>query len=279
MAEEKKIKAEDLLSLLKGRYESGAGWIVFEEVRNGTGHGKDEDRIADAIALQTFPSRGICAHGFEIKVSKRDLTKELRDVNKADAIQKWCDYWWLVVPSEDLIKDVVIPELWGILIASKGKLKVLREAAKLTPEPWTPRFVAAVLRAYQRGLVPKRELDELNSNINQEVIERLNKKLEETVEWELRTAKQSLDALREKVKMFEEASGLTIEYAWDFGDAGKVVKALKESRDIASALDTALRRTKTLKKSLEEAITEISKSGAVLEDVSDQVGRRAGTGD
>ncbi len=260
MPSKEKITANDLLKLLHDKYEERAGWMVFSEVRNGTGYETGQKaRSADAIVLQTFPSRGICAHGFEIKVSKSDLVKELRELEKADAIQQWCEYWWLVVSDRSLIKDVAVPELWGILVAENGKLKVIKEAPKLTPEPWTPRFVAAVLRAYQRGLIPKSDLDSLKENIEQIVADKLNEKLVAEVDVELRTAKQELDVLRGKVRLFEEVSGIKIEWGWQLGAVGKVARAMAEVNNLAATINNVLFRTKALEKVMKEALVELNK--------------------
>lgn len=98
----KGITAAAVLDLLRKRYEPPA-WAFLEQVRNSTGW-KRTERYADAVAMSLWPSRGLEVHGFEIKVSRSDVLKELRDPEKAAPIMRFCDRWWLVLGDKDLIQ-------------------------------------------------------------------------------------------------------------------------------------------------------------------------------
>jgi hypothetical protein len=221
-----------LINLIRKRYDEQAGWIVLDEVRNGTGHGKGEDRAADALALQTFPSRGISCHGFEVKVSRSDLIKELRDPGKAAAIQKWCEYWWLVVGDAELVEGVPIPETWGVLAPKRGVLRPVKEAPKLTPEPWTPRFCAAVVRAFSKGLVPASKYHELEQRQHDEVealaAARCEKMLQDRT-YDGDRAKKELTQLQERVEKYYRASGIQLAWEWNPEDLGNVVAAVRSA--------------------------------------------------
>lgn len=207
-----RLTAGDIVGMIRRRYEARAGWTVFEEAANGTGY--HAARYCDALVLQTWPSRGLTAHGFEIKVDRRDLMRELREPKKADTFQRWCDRWWIVVPDVDLFDGLALPETWGVMIVKKGKLAVHREAPELKPEPWGKPFVAALARSLTDGLVPKRDLDEARAQSEETIRARIEEAL--TRDRERRGgADAQLEALRKQVAEFERAAGLELHGGWN----------------------------------------------------------------
>jgi hypothetical protein len=123
-----------------------AEWCVMTEVANGTG---SASRYADAIAMNLWPSRGLALHGFEIKVSRGDWLRELKDPAKADLIGAYCDFWWVVTP-EGIVQDGELPDGWGLMVPNKGtKLRVVTKASKTTAKSVDRSFVAAMLRRAQ----------------------------------------------------------------------------------------------------------------------------------
>jgi len=73
---------------------------VLFDVADGTG-GKITRR-ADAIVQALWPSRGLWLAGVEIKVSRGDWLRELKDAGKADAIARYCVAADTKVLTEDL---------------------------------------------------------------------------------------------------------------------------------------------------------------------------------
>lgn len=153
-----------MLDLLAARYSvdngNGPRYVFAEHVRNVSGFGgtaaseylgrEPRLRTADAIAVDLWPSSGNLVHGFEVKVSRSDWLTEMRDPTKADAIRRYCDHWWLVVPVAEIARDGV-PEGWGLLaVGSDGRLRVRTQAPRLDREPMPPTFVASLLRAAVR---------------------------------------------------------------------------------------------------------------------------------
>ncbi|WP_066681647.1 hypothetical protein [Sphingomonas sp. CCH9-E2] len=118
-------------------------YALFYEVGDATG-GRAR-RWADAIAMGLWPSRGIALQGFEIKVSRSDWLNELRQPAKAEAIARYCRYWWIVTPP-DLVREGELPERWGHYEVRGNGLKVVRAAPPLDPVPVSPEFLAALLR-------------------------------------------------------------------------------------------------------------------------------------
>ncbi len=231
-AEAPAVGAGTLVALVRERYEPTQGWCVFEQVPDATGYSQPTRRFADALALQTFPSRGITAHGFEVKVSRSDLVAELRQPKKAHAFQRFCSYWWLVVPDAELAAGLLLPETWGVLAIRRGKLHPVREAPQTEAESWSPGFVAAVLRTYQKALVPQRKLDELSAQIDAKVEERLAAAVEQAG-YEGKRAGISLATLETAVQEFEDASGVRITpwQAGEIGEAVRTVLVLKRDRE------------------------------------------------
>jgi hypothetical protein len=143
--------AADVRKAMRARY-APPEWALFDEVRDSTG---GATRSADALAMNLFPSRGLRLHGFEIKVSRSDWLHELKQPHKSEAIQRFCDHWWIVTPA-DIVKDGELPPTWGHLILKGNGLNCAAKAPDLGREPWTPAFLAALLRraheAMERGV-------------------------------------------------------------------------------------------------------------------------------
>ena len=147
--------AEDVKALLRARF-GGDGAICMEEVGSGTGAGAG--RWADMVAMETWPSRGLVIHGIEVKVSKYDWLREKANPEKAEAVHRYCDFWWLAV-TPGVVGDVMaeVPAGWGVLeahddLTGKRELKVLRAAERQERGKDVPRiFVAAMLRAITRA--------------------------------------------------------------------------------------------------------------------------------
>ncbi len=145
------IQAGGIRVLLRDRYASPA-WCLLEEVANGTGAGAS--RYADAVALSLWPSRGIELHGFEIKVSRQDLRGELVNPKKADAIGKYCDYWWLVLADESLREGLEVPPTWGVQAPKTKSLHTFKAAVKNEArEPWTAGFIASLMRRFSENAI------------------------------------------------------------------------------------------------------------------------------
>ena len=150
----------DMLNALHARYgqrsQGGAlqRYVCAEHVRASCGfagwsavEGPRTMRTADFIAQDTWEAQGLRLHGHEVKVSRSDWLTELADPSKAEAIKRYCDHWWLVVPDRSIVRDD-LPDEWGLLAFDRyGKLRIVRRAPMLTPDPHPPTFRASLLRA------------------------------------------------------------------------------------------------------------------------------------
>lgn len=119
-------------------------WALLFEVQDATG--MRATRSADAIAMGLWPSVGLHLHGFEIKSSRADWRRELKDPTKALAIQKFCDRWWLVAADSGIVRLDELPPTWGLMAMYDGRLRVVRAAPVLDPVTMSRPFLAALLR-------------------------------------------------------------------------------------------------------------------------------------
>lgn len=212
--------------MLKARYKPPE-WVLLSQVRNGTGYVRDVTRTVDAIAMNTYPSRGLCIHGFEFKARRGDWLSELKHPEKAEDTAFMCDYWW-VVTDEGVVADGELPHGWGH-IEAKGKRLYTRQEAACSSDPALTReqlldrpFVAAILRR-----VVETETDEALIKAARRDAHRKGR--EEGIEYQKGQQwgdSAKLERLQKSLDEFEAASGVRIgEY--DGGHIGKAVEAWK----------------------------------------------------
>lgn len=146
-------KTDKLLTLLREHYPSPNN-ALLPEFRGGTGFSRESR--ADAIAMHLWPSNGLELIGFELKTSRTDWLRELKQPQKADPIKQFCDRWYLVVDDAEIVKhypslgDTELPDDWGLMQPDYSsypyKLRVVKEAPKLTPQPVDRLFLASLMR-------------------------------------------------------------------------------------------------------------------------------------
>ena len=143
-----------MLNLLNDRYSQTVGngprYARAEHVKSEAGF--DASRIADFIAMDMWPSKGLALHGHEVKVSRSDWLCELRDPTKAEAFRPFMDYWWLVVSDRKIVRDD-LPDGWGLMAVTNGRLRVVRPAPRQTPEPLPKSMLACLLRAVTKTAI------------------------------------------------------------------------------------------------------------------------------
>ena len=205
-----------IMEALRRRYPAEA-YAFFTEVRNQTGFVKQE-RTADAMVMSLWPSRGLALHGFEVKASRTDWLKEMRTPDKAEAIQSYCDRWWLVVGSASIVKPSELPETWGLLVPSGTGLKVKVDAPKLEPKPLDRTLVASILRCAARASDQDLERARMAG-------------IKDGRENEANYRRSTLDSLKEAVAAFEKASGVEIS-TWDGQHIGDAVKFVLEGKHL-----------------------------------------------
>lgn len=229
-------------------------YAVLFEVGNSTGGAAS--RYADAIIAPLWPSLGLGLHGVEIKVSRSDYRREAADPTKCEAIARFCSHWWIHTPP-GLIKDIAeLPEAWGLREWNGKTWRTVKKAERRECEPPTPGFLASLLRRNDGAM-----RQAATSALAQERAE-MERTVNERVEREIEYRTQTHRRLAERVKAFEESSGLSIgrgyEGAEHWGEVAKTAKALidaglvgKSRLGILSTLQSANQQIEAVVSSLQ----------------------------
>ena len=247
-----------MIELIRKRHPA-ASWVVMTEVGNATGY--KVQRHADAVAFGIWPSHGLAIHGYELKVSRADVQKELKDPTKADAVGGYCDFWWLVISDLKIIDGLVIPESWGILHPKSQVLRVHRKAPKRKAKPFDRSFAAAMIRNVTKTWVPSSVHNALKEDMHQQVIAKAAEQRLDGSE----DAKRELDRLKKRVAEFEEAAGFSIEN-YQAGRQGEAVRLLMDIRN--SHGQVALERDIRV---LEQTISQHERIASQAKHAADQL--------
>jgi len=154
-----------LNDMLLARY-AAPEWKVLFEVRNFTGIAGRE-RYADALCFNMFPSRGQELHGIEVKLSRSDWVRELKQPEKSAAIQKYCDRWF-VLAAPGVVDQGELPGSWGLIEPNGARLHTLVAAPKLEAEPFSRGFFLSLLRKLIESHVAKAEVQPMINKANKE---------------------------------------------------------------------------------------------------------------
>lgn len=213
----KSLNTQELKAALRQKYCSDArgsaiAYAMLEEVRSETGY-SGHGRYADALVMSLWPSRGLELFGFEIKASRSDWVKELEHPEKAEPIFQYCDRWYLVAGSDNIVKPGELPPTWGLMLPRGQQLVIKTEAPKLEPQPITREFLASIFRSTAR------EID---------IEPQLKQACDSSYEAGYKTGKeQGLkfgSSAGATLAKFEETSGIKLDRAWEAGDIGAAVK-------------------------------------------------------
>lgn len=126
-------------------YGNGRRYVVAEHVKNTAGH--YTQAILDAVVLDVWPSSGLLSHGIEVKTSRGDFLREVRDLSKSAAFRPFLDYFWILAPSNTIIR-ADLPEGWGLLVPHGRGLTVARQSKRNLEREEMPRaMVFSLARA------------------------------------------------------------------------------------------------------------------------------------
>lgn len=211
------MNTNEIYVALRKRFAAPAYGFLTEV---GDATGGRHSRWCDGLAMSLWPSRGLEVIGIEVKASRSDWTKELKDPSKAEAICKFCDRWYLAVGDKAIVKDGELPPTWGLLVPKGDSLVIHVEAPKLEPQPVTRHFMAAIFRRSSEQSADETALKEardIGYREGQRYGDEQNKQVQ-------KAHKESMEKMAEKVREFQEASGLQIVGGWRGGrEVGRVV--------------------------------------------------------
>lgn len=104
-------------------YRGGMDGVLVFEMSTGTGHQHGEPNRLDAFHMAVHPSKGLKRTVYEIKVSRSDFLREIKEPRKRRAALRVSNQFYFVTPS-GLLEPQEIPLECGLL-EFDGKL--LRE--------------------------------------------------------------------------------------------------------------------------------------------------------
>lgn len=225
---EKKLTAGDLCELIYRKYGADSSHLCLFDVPDNVG--TNSKRRADAIVIGNWGSTGRLVHGMEIKVSRSDWLRELKQVDKADPFIARCDRWWLITSDDKLVRPEEIPLLWGWMTATKTGLRIQKAAAALPqPEDTMHKLFALGLmrRAVERGNAAVME-DPLVVRHIRDQRERYEDLLKRAREAKASTRREDTERLQAKIDRFEKSSGMKID-DWSLGDVGQLAKVISQT--------------------------------------------------
>lgn len=202
-----KVTAKDMEKHLANRYCDSLQWVFLTQVRSSTG---SANRIADAMAFNMFGSTGYEILGFEIKVSRSDWLSELKHMSKSNELMEYCDKWFLVVSDPAIVQEGELPKNWGLLVLKGDKLvmKVRPVPQKTAPIPL--HFLASILRRGANEVERIKSQYILEETIEDKIQEARQRGYDEGRGYNGKNTELALKELRDKVQVFENASGIEI---------------------------------------------------------------------
>jgi hypothetical protein len=207
-------------------------YVYMAEVRSATGFARDIT-YADGLALSLYPSKGYDVHGFEIKISRNDVLKELKSLRKSENIQRFCSRWWLVVGDKSIINIAELPPYWGLLIPYGSGLRQVKAAPLQKAEIITPDFLASLIQRMYLGSPNKMAL-------NAEYQRGFAEGKAESILSEQRCQIEQSEKIAEQVKKFEQISGIEITSynGRSMGEAVKFVQSAERIGDTVRQLES-----------------------------------------
>lgn len=237
-------------------------YAIFFEVANGTG--SNIRRYADALAMGLFPSRGNVMHGIEVKSSRGDWLRELKQPNKAEeGVFKYCDHWWIATMPGVIKSRDELPPTWGWLeykVALKeGEQSSLRQmvaAPKLEPVPMTRAFIAALLRRANEADTA------MIDRLVREKTARLDAERENRIKNAVDQRMRSVEERMEKIDAIEKHLGISLTDWSARPGYGRIIKALSDAgfasdygglAELANTLESAAKKARDALVAFDEA--------------------------
>lgn len=106
----------DILSAIRRMHTNhglGDRWAFFEELRLGTGYGRGVEQRIDAFACGLW-SKNWGSMAYEIKTTRADFQRELKDPLKRRMALRYSNVFWFVTP-QGLVKPSEVPIETGLM--------------------------------------------------------------------------------------------------------------------------------------------------------------------
>lgn len=208
---------------LKRRYDAPEWAVAFELA-------SPDQRRADAIAVNTFPSRNFKVIGFEFKASRSDWLAEKREGAKSDYFVNACDEWYVVAWS-NIVNEDELPDGWGLL-----------ELKPNSEQLWSQ--VESNLTAHQEGEPDRafwgrfiqKTIGSESNYTEQDLTEARKRGYEEG--WEERKERETVRAdsdVQRKAEKWEELETAGLDGLYSLSD--REIRELKDARKLLRMLD------------------------------------------
>lgn len=206
----------------------GSGEYAFlTHVRNAAGF--QATRTIDGLSLSLWPSRGHVLTGYEVKISRADWLRELKDPAKADDVCGLVDHFAVVAPVGVVQADEV-PAPWGWLeVSDNQRVRTKKRPAMLHVTepgrvPLDRGFVVAMLRS--AGAAAVQDNDQARIEQLEKRADGHRQELQETVaHW-----RQRCDETDRILAELQRASGVAFGTAagWDAKKVREVGLAIRQ---------------------------------------------------
>ena len=220
---DKKIPMSEAQAIeLLGRKVADEGFLTVPQVANGTG--AIARRTADAILVQTWPSRGLSLTGVEYKRTLADWRRELRQGEKAEPVAAYC-HFWLVLAPKGVVPVDEIPTGWGLWEFDERDRLLRTKAPPIqnSVKDLDLGFLSAILRSAE-----KKNRNETTLAADRRALEaEFDKRIDEAVKHRTRFQAD----LEKKVQAFEEASGIEIRRGWQHEKLGEGLREYLKNPD------------------------------------------------
>ncbi len=240
------LTVDEIHARLKARF-CLPEWIYIAEVRNTLGYCRGVT-YADGLAFNLFPSRGNEFHGFELKINRNDVLKELGNLKKSENIQQYCDRWWLVVGDKTIVNIAELPPYWGLMIPyGKGLRQVKAAPLQKRVKEFTRGFMASL---FKKIYVNSPTREQLNAEY-----ERGHVDGEAQVHLPQQHLIDDAKRIQEQVEQFEKASGIRINQYSGGQSLGEAVKVVRDATRISAHIGNLENTERTHRRVAEAAKT------------------------
>jgi len=189
---------------------SAPEYALLWEVADATG-GR-QSRMADALIMGLYPSRTIDLEGVEIKTHRSDWLKEMRNPGKAEAISRYCDFWW-VHATPDVVKPDELPAGWGLRVYNGRIWSTVHQAERRSPEPIPRTFLAALLRRSDQQMTKQA------TRLTEELIQKERQNIDLRISEEVNRRTSLSASLAVVAEEFEAATGFDLKQISMHGSA------------------------------------------------------------
>ncbi|MFZ3481915.1 hypothetical protein [Sphingomonas sp. 3-13AW] len=191
----------DMMRIAMSRQWKAPVHAILWEVGDATG--ARHSRLADAVIMGLWPSRGIDLEGVEIKTHRSDWQRELKDPGKAEQIARYCDFWW-VHASPGVVKTEELPSGWGLRVFDGRIWTTPVPAERRRPDPISRDFLAALLRRSDQ------QLSKQAQRVADEALASERDKIERRIEERVQERTRLNASLVTVAEEFEKATGLSL---------------------------------------------------------------------